>query len=892
MLPCLDSTNIRKFSLFPKGNSSWHHTDKQRMAFTTAFGSPERRMVTTVESFSAMNFDITDTEPFDGYLKLVGVWENADNFISRLTVIVNGQEIWSSKANMMEALAGWPPIYWRIPSGLLRCGSNEVVLQFPDSPMLLNECSVFVRFQQEKVGEALFTPRVLVAGRKFSTTVTFYRSVRNLKVEHNDSIEMIGEPSSCDAGDQDFFFLSMSPCASSRLRFIADGEYIDIDLPPVLDLPAGLPCHVGIDCEQQNHDDTGMMEATIKYLLQSEIGDLVMFRPGAWGNYVEYPSPAMWRSWIDICHQFNGRYLIHDWVNPLEVPREIHDEIVQDVAFVGYHMHEPYFIMKWSDEYNKANDFQSRKDIYSAELKAVTGRAHAIGAKASAGESSWLAAYDAEADFDIIMVEAATSASQHFGITRGSLRGRPGTSFGHHIPVEWYLGFPLNNQTSRRFWLMMLLTFAYGGQYVYAENSLFSTMGSEQTYLEDEFNSANRTLVRRFYDMARVQPRIGEPCAELAVIYGNLESMFWHHDDILPETADANQWWHLAWNKWDVGPHKVCMRAIDAWLPPVEIEKYNSNKSILKWFSGNPYGNVEMISPERPVDIMSQYKVLAFLGWNTMTSDIIEKLKAYVSSGGTLFIAGCHFDNRVLEEGEYQISTSGAEDLLGLSVAGSGPIVRNVTWNGNTFPMAESGPRLCEIDIKSADVICTDAAGNTVLAHNSYGAGEVFFYNFWDHPSTEEALELTKAIMSFLGEKVKGEFGIDDAYGINCNHWYDSATDMHRLYLVNVNWQKPHVSEVCTVRLWGKSYPMRVDMNGMAVITIKNGLAVIPESPMVYVEDIIVDDDGYNIRLVGDGKQAIRVISAGAGSDLGDDPVLDRTTIVTLNGGSKLEGVC
>jgi hypothetical protein len=879
MLPCLNDANTYKIDLFMDAGFRRHRASKHLHNFTKAFDPPEERLGFLVEKQARRGFSIEDAEPTDGYIKLTGVWQidestvpsfrmgsrgRVEGFDYPLKVSLNGRKIWSGVLHMPIVCAGWPSVYWRIPPGCLQKGYNELRLDIEGKSLLVNQCTVFVRTHPGTVMQPLFSPRVLLAGKEFTVTLMFHEPASGISIKHDDAIEPLSAPSEAAVGEQEFRFKASGPAKASRLIFTSGGRELEVELPPVLDLPEGLPCHVGTDSDDHRHDDTGMMDEILMYLFRSELGDMVMFRPKVNRNCTGQPSAELCRAWIDICRRFNAKYLLCDWRTSCEFPSEVYAEAAKDPNCIGSHAHEPYFMMvdkaAASPELRDAKDFKDAHRAFIASMKEWVDRCHALGIKAAAGEASWLAVYNVEAGFEQINAEAVTGFSPHFGVVRGALRGRPNVTFGHHIAIEWYLGYPYDNLKTHRFRLFAYLTWTHGGQYVYAENSLFFSNSYERHDPEDPFPAENRSVLRRFYDMVRVQPRTGEQCAELAAIYGNLESIFWYDDDVLPEMDSTSRWDQLFWNKWDGSFCKPAWRALDGWLPPLEIEPYNKNRSILKWFASNPYGNVDVISINRPADILSKYKVLAFLGWNTMTDDIVEKLKKYVHNGGILFIGGCHFDRRTLSEGEYAIDTSGAENLLGLSVTGPGALAGDVAWQGGSYSAGE-GIRLCSLKLHNAEILAKDKSGNPVLLHNRYGKGEVYFNNFWDYPATKEVVELTKSFLSRIGELAQGDFGLEDAGGINCSHWHDRQTGTRRLYLVNINWQKPRTSQACLIRLWGRPFPVAVRPDAPLVVTVKDGIAVAPESPFIYVENIRVEGGVCKVSLVGVGRCTLRLFT-------------------------------
>ena len=256
MLPCYNTENIIKIDLILEGETRWHRAEKHIHSFTSMFDPAERRMGTVVQGRSLQVFHIEDADPFDGYIKLNGVWpDNKDSIRSwvsdakegdvfsapNMNVVLNGTKIFSDQMHMPIVCAGWPSVYWQVPPGTLHKGRNELVLETDGEMFLLNQCSVFVRRNAEKSVAPLFTPRVIANGRDFSITLTFYKSFNNVKVEHDNSIEHAQFPSEYVIGENDFFFKAVKPAKNPQLRFVCDGEIFDIELPSILDVPEGLP---------------------------------------------------------------------------------------------------------------------------------------------------------------------------------------------------------------------------------------------------------------------------------------------------------------------------------------------------------------------------------------------------------------------------------------------------------------------------------------------------------------------------------------------------------------------------------------------------------------------------------------------------------------------------
>lgn len=90
-------------------------------------------------------------------------------------------------------------------------------------------------------------------------------------------------------------------------------------------------------------------------------------------------------------------------------------------------------------------------------------------------------------------------------------------------------------------------------------------------------------------------------------------------------------------------------------------------------FSHAPaYGQYDVLPVESDVAVMKNYDLLIFAGWNTMTEEIYEKLKEYVSGGGHLILSAAHLNTsdrrgeapRYLRDGKLS-------ELLGCEIIGT-----------------------------------------------------------------------------------------------------------------------------------------------------------------------------------------------------------------------------
>ncbi len=82
------------------------------------------------------------------------------------------------------------------------------------------------------------------------------------------------------------------------------------------------------------------------------------------------------------------------------------------------------------------------------------------------------------------------------------------------------------------------------------------------------------------------------------------------------------------------------------------------------------YGMYDIIPIEAPVDKLSKYDYLIFLGWNSMTEENMDKLTEYVNRGGRLLMSVAHLNKTTVRGGELELpSTEKIEKLFGVRFA-------------------------------------------------------------------------------------------------------------------------------------------------------------------------------------------------------------------------------
>jgi len=412
------------------------------------------------------------------------------------------------------------------------------------------------------------------------------------------------------------------------------------------------------------------------------------------------------------------------------------------------------------------------------------------------GDPCLLAVYHRQDRCAGVFCETINNASLLLGAARST-----GKDFGSHIAGDWYLGSRHDRYALRRLALLMDLTYAYGGNWITVESTLFKTNAFSRNDWEDDFCSRARGIMRSFYKFTNQDARKGTPDVPLAAIYGNLESMFWMPDDVIPELIDTGRWDDHVWGTWKRTDYRWVWKALEAWLPPFEFKDLGKDEWLTKMFTGTPYGQVDIVPPYAD---LKKYKVVTFLGWNTMNRRIYDNLIDYVRNGGTLFICGCHLDTRAdLRQKPRIINKGRVKDLIGANIAGKGE------------PVFEKFHTCALTDITNRQV-------EPGLFEHHIGRGRVYFFNSYDYPHNPRLVRRIADILTRLGRRVRdaSDFAVETGNSgyINYNVWNDAR--QRKVYLINVDWENTGAKTIM-VRLNARTYPVRVKNAGMTVLTIK-----------------------------------------------------------------------
>ena len=306
----------------------------------------------------------------------------------------------------------------------------------------------------------------------------------------------------------------------------------------------------------------------------------------------------------------------------------------------------------------------------------------------------------------------------------------------------------------KRWKISLYHAYLRGADPIYSEHGLmdYRTKGK---YLETDAPEVRRfrSELAEFAKFAETNPRPdGFPLARIAFASGNLDSFamdgqpyIWGQrgTDGIPGGTPEHSWriFNSVYRK-----------------SPWEFRYRFGEKDL----SGNPpLGQADVVPMEAPVRTLQAYGCLIFLGWNTMTREIYEKLKQYVENGGHILCTLGHLDTRTNRDKEVELFNNGDfSDLFGVKVKLSGGECRfgikfkqNPSGTDYQFPLlgAACDPQygdatfpLADVELNSAEIIAarsekhkddwTNMDKHPVLTCNSLGKGRAFLLHTPEYP--------------------------------------------------------------------------------------------------------------------------------------------------------------
>ena len=454
----------------------------------------------------------------------------------------------------------------------------------------------------------------------------------------------------------------------------------------------------------------------------------------------------------------------------------------------------------------KADDLIEAQQLYCDRLKEYFDREQKIapGVIRNTG-GSMLIHHVIDAGAEIPSLEMMPGDPERLcAALRGAARSRKKTNFGLLIAFGWYGGGLWDEVYFGRWQNALNYSFLTGAESVLSESGQLSFTGYGNNIARDSMEAERfRSILRSHREFCKKHELPdGGPKSKVAFVLGNLDgcpglwsggTVWGQHNNPNFVANDAEK----SWNLLDTLYRKM------TWF-----DNLNTGKEEL---SGQvPYGTYDIVPADTNLEELSKYSLLCFLGWNTMTKDIYNKLVKYVRAGGHLILSLPHLTSSIKRNDCYKPFNNGQwQELLGVEFSGFEDVpVTGIKFTGKAqtpkyeFPywgtvcdpkFIGHGYKVGKLSGNFNTIICGakvfDSANEKmppVLIEYQNGKGSVFLVNTEVFPGNDDICKMMELV---LKTAMKGE--MPDYIQINCSETVRYALFEQDLYAMNSNQELP-----------------------------------------------------------------------------------------------------
>ena len=312
-------------------------------------------------------------------------------------------------------------------------------------------------------------------------------------------------------------------------------------------------------------------------------------------------------------------------------------------------------------------DLQQAHDHYLDRVRGYAATDRELGMPEFVSvEATVLNKYNVQAGVTVPMLECMCGNPDILvSALRGTARAFDSKLWGTYIAHEWYGGMRHDDPLKRK-----RLELGYKYCYLAGTNALCLESGDECIESFGYRMEADSPVCRDYAniltymtDLIRQDARPkGGPKVKLAFVSGRLDAWCGWGGSSLWNQFNREEWGHS-------DPEH-------SWRLLYELNTKRSWDDVMNYgdhdLSAFPaYGMFDIVPVEADVDKLCRYDYLIFVGWNSMTDEIMDKLTLYVSRGGHLLMSAAHLNTSAARTGELaMVSNEKIEALFGCRYTG------------------------------------------------------------------------------------------------------------------------------------------------------------------------------------------------------------------------------
>ena len=410
---------------------------------------------------------------------------------------------------------------------------------------------------------------------------------------------------------------------------------------------------------------------------------------------------------------------------------------------------------------------QEAKDMYVRQVGKIVDLLHGNGAEL-VGSCQAVAAfpYDYDAGADYMLVEIAPRNMEILlNFARGSQRAYRKDVIGAWLAHEFYGGYHQEDPLkAKRFKMEYYDTYLAGFDFICLESGFRGLYSHVEKPLPADHPLA-KSYLKETEDFAQfcnkdIRPGKNGPITKVAFVQGNLDGYMAGNSGFL--------WGQFYDKQWGFKAPEFSYRILDEVYHGSEWND-GRNAGDHDYSNAPGYGVYDVIPATTPLDVMKQYEWVIFCGWNTMTPEIYETLKAYVKGGGKVLISAAHMRDSIDRNEKGNFVGEDIEEFIGAKI-GDGLIntcdgfkfsrnsiapgviypgtldrMTDPAWSGGYTDYVKVEPTTAHVAAYVSDTFLPAPDRDfPAVIENKYGDGYVIFMATSEYPGAPEVFPLYK----------------------------------------------------------------------------------------------------------------------------------------------------
>ena len=387
---------------------------------------------------------------------------------------------------------------------------------------------------------------------------------------------------------------------------------------------------------------------------------------------------------------------------------------------------------------------------------------------------------------------------------RGACKAYGRNGFGTHLATQWGSGPFDEPEHASRLFLSLALSYMHGATHINTEDGLWNTEDGK-----DRYTTAGKEHIgmqKKMLDYILTHERRGNFVALIAFVQGRNDG--WRC------FARGQNVWGQKGDDWKFGPAEESFDLLKVFYPQSSLDavyKFPCPKEEPGWYTGMPYGPVDLMPIEAPEDVINTYTSIVLLGWNSFMEEDFVRLLKFVKQGGTLLLSRPNINAELNHGKPARLPVSRTlDELLGTDFATASGIVRRSVEKGKVI----------------------------------YFADNVYPSDTSVRPAFEKELRLLGENIQ-TSEKEKGWIKGNNLVSFTV---YDRKENGQRkIYLLNTDWWSGAGSHEASLMLGSSVIPLSVRKNTIGSVDILGDYAVIPSGMQTDIISMNIRNDALEL---------------------------------------------